>query len=108
VKNKEDKKKKGPEKKAEPDSTAKKGSGEKPEDVPPVKVVFQIKDGTVKQVQIVTGTSSDTEWEIKSGLEEGWEVVTGPYRILSKQLNDGDAVTVDNSMKREMREDEEK
>jgi HlyD family secretion protein len=56
----------------------------------------------------VTGTSSDTEWEIKSGLEEGWEVVTGPYRILSKQLNDGDAVTVDNSMKREMREDEEK
>jgi HlyD family secretion protein len=57
-------------------------------------------------VEVVTGISSDTEWEIKKGLEEGWEIVSGPYRILSKQLKDGDLVTVDNSMKKELRGEE--
>ncbi len=74
---------------------------ENKQDMEPVKVVFVVEEGIAKQVEVTTGISSDTEWEIKSGLEEGMEVVSGPYRVLSKQLNDGDLVTVDNSMKKE-------
>ncbi|MBN1779827.1 efflux RND transporter periplasmic adaptor subunit [bacterium] len=91
---------------AEKDSTETAQEKTGSEDKPPVKVVFRVKDGMAEQVEVTTGISSDTEWEIKSGLEEGWEVVSGPYRILSKQLKNGDVLTVDNSMKREMREDE--
>lgn len=85
------------------DSTDKKEDIKK-EEPPPVKVVFHVVDGIAKQAEVITGISSDTEWEIKSGLEEGMEVVSGPYRILSKQLNDGDLVTVDNTMKQKAEE----
>jgi len=94
-------------KKAEPDSTEKKEKKDEAGEAEPVKVVFEVKDGTAHQVEVVTGISSDTEWEIKKGLEEGSELVSGPYRILSKQLNDGDAVTIDNAMKKKIREGEE-
>jgi HlyD family secretion protein len=90
------------------DSTKMEQTGEEKEEPAPVKVVFRVEDGVAHQVEIVTGISSDTEWEIKKGLEEGREIVSGPYRILSKQLKDGDPVTVDNSMKKEMREEESK
>lgn len=68
----------------------------------PVKVVFEVEDGVVHQKTVTTGIASDTEWEIKSGLEAESEIVSGPYRILSKQLKDGDLVTVDNKMKKKM------
>ena len=91
---------------AEKDSTEKNQEEPPKKESPPVKVVFQVIDGIVHQKEVSTGISSDTEWEIKSGLEEDVEIVSGPYRILSKQLNDGDEVTVDNSMKREMRDED--
>ena len=68
------------------------------EEKKPVKVVFVVKDGYANQVPVTTGISSDTEWEIISGLEDGDEVVSGPYRILSKQIKDRDEVKVDNSL----------
>lgn len=70
----------------------------------PGKVLFVIKDGVAKQVSVETGISSDTEWEITSGAEENDEVVSGPFRLLSKTLKDGDVVKVDNSMKNKMQE----
>ena len=60
-----------------------------------------------KQVSVVTGISSDTEWEIVQGLEEGDEVVSGSYRILSKQLKDGQEVKIDNSQKKKLENNEE-
>ncbi|MBN2103804.1 efflux RND transporter periplasmic adaptor subunit [bacterium] len=92
--------------KTAPDSTEKKDQEKQMDEAEPVKVVFQVKEGIAHQVEVKTGISSDTEWEIKSGLEEGSDIVSGPYRILSKQLKDGDAVTVDNSMKQKVREEE--
>ncbi|HDQ45562.1 MAG TPA: efflux RND transporter periplasmic adaptor subunit [bacterium] len=68
----------------------------------PVNVVFRVDNGIVRQIPVQTGISSDTEWEIKNGLEEGWDVVSGPYRILSQILKDGDAVTVDNSQSKKL------
>jgi HlyD family secretion protein len=63
-------------------------------DEKPVKCVFVVKDGIVHQVAVETGISSDTQIEIVKGLSEGDVLVSGSYRILSKQLKDGDKVTV--------------
>lgn len=52
-------------------------------------VVFVYNNGTVNQVAITTGISDDRNLEIKSGLEGGEEIVTGPYQILSQMLKDG-------------------
>lgn len=72
----------------------------------PVRVVFVVEDEIAHQVQVKTGISSDTEWEIVEGLEEGKEVVSGGYRVLSRQLKDGDKVKVDNTLKKYEREEE--
>jgi HlyD family secretion protein len=88
------------------DSTETKAEDKKPEEEKTVKVVFVIENSIARQVEVETGIASDTEWEITSGLEEGQEVISGPYRILSKQLKDGDEVKVDNSLKKDTSEDE--
>ena len=62
-----------------------------------VKVVFVIEGGVAHQTEVETGITSDTEWEIVSGVEEGQEVVSGSYRVLSKDLKHGNEVKVDNS-----------
>lgn len=59
-----------------------------------VEVVFVVEDGIAKIKPVVTGISSDTNIEIKTGIEEGKQVVTGSYRVLSKTLKDGNAVKI--------------
>ena len=58
------------------------------------KVVFVLDADNKAQVRRVrTGIASDTELEIIEGkLQEGDRVVEGPYRTLSKELNQGDLV----------------
>lgn len=97
-------------KKAEkPDSAALKKTQEAlpAKEEKPVKVVFVLKNGVAHQVAVESGISSDTEIEIVKGLSEGDEVVSGSYRILSKQLKDGDKVTVNNALKQKFREENE-
>jgi len=56
-------------------------------------VVFVVKpDMTVEQRKVVTGISSDTHFQIVSGLEPGDEIVVGSYKAVSKDLKDGDLV----------------
>jgi len=86
--------------KKEPAADSLKTDEAKKKEEKPVKVVFLVKDGAAHQVPVETGISSDTEWELKSGPQEGDEVVSGSFRILSKQLKDGDLVKVDNSVKK--------
>ena len=53
---------------------------------------MNILDGNkVKFVEVTTGITGDSDIEIKSGLSEGQEVITGPSRIL-KTLKEGDVV----------------
>lgn len=59
-----------------------------------IEVVFVIREGKAVMVPVITGISDDTHVEVLSGLQEGDEVITGPYRILSKTLKDGEAVKV--------------
>jgi HlyD family secretion protein len=76
------------------------------EDEKTIKVVFVVKNGLVAQVPVETGITSDTEWEITKGVAEGDEIVSGSYRILSKTLKNGDKVKIDNSLKRQFKENE--
>ncbi|MCF7807702.1 MAG: efflux RND transporter periplasmic adaptor subunit [Candidatus Marinimicrobia bacterium] len=69
-------------------------------DLDPVEVVFVLVDnenGDHKEViqrEVKTGIIGDREFEIKSGLELGDEIVTGPYQEISRGLHDGDIVKV--------------
>jgi len=60
-----------------------------------VEVVFVIlEDNTVELRRVVSGISGTTFIEILSGLEEDEKVVSGPFRLLSRTLKDGDKVNV--------------
>jgi len=61
-----------------------------------VEVVFCIEDGKAIAKQVKTGIQSDELIEILEGLEEGDEVVTGSYRAISRDLENGAVVTISN------------
>ena len=64
------------------------------------RVVFIVKDDVAHQVRVKTGISSDTHWEILSGVAEDDVVVSGSYRVISKELKDGQKVEIDNQAKK--------
>lgn len=74
-----------------------KKSAKKEDDL--VEVVFVVEEGIAHTRPVTLGISDDNYYEIKSGLQEGEEIVTGPYRVLSRTLKDGDKVKVDNKKK---------
>ena len=58
-------------------------------------VVFMVQpDGTVKKQKVKTDIQDINYIEITFGLNEGEEVVTGPYDVVSKTLKDKDKVKV--------------
>jgi HlyD family secretion protein len=69
-------------------------------DLDPVEIVFVLVDNEkgdnkkAVQREVVTGIIGDRDFEIVSGLELGDEIVTGPYKEISRGLNDGDEVKV--------------
>lgn len=66
-------------------------------------VVFIMEADTVRMVKVTTDIQDDEYILIKSGLEAGETVVTGPYSAISKKLDEGDNVRV----KEEKDDDEE-
>ena len=62
--------------------------------VKPVDVVFVLEGDHVKMVPVTTGISDSDYYEIVSGLTEGQEVISGGYKAISKDLEDGKKVTV--------------
>jgi len=58
--------------------------------------VFVIRNGRVQFVQVETGITGITNIEVKSGLKEGDEIVTGSYKAL-RALKPGDRIKVDNT-----------
>lgn len=58
-------------------------------------VVFVLqKDGTVKQFPVKTDIQDLNYIEIKQGIKQGNQVITGPYDVVSKDLKEGDKVKV--------------
>jgi HlyD family secretion protein len=58
----------------------------------PIEVVFVMDGDHVKMVPVKRGISDDNYVEITEGLKEGAEVITGPYKALSHDLEDGTKV----------------
>jgi HlyD family secretion protein len=61
----------------------------------PKEVVFIMDNGTVKMVVVETGISDDDYLQVISGLEGEEEVVSGSYRAISRELEDGSKVRVE-------------
>jgi len=55
-------------------------------------VVFCVEDNKTVAKQVTLGISDDQFYEIASGVQEGELVVTGPFRVLSRTLKDGDLI----------------
>jgi HlyD family secretion protein len=54
-----------------------------------IEVVFIAVGDTTNMVKVVTGIQDDTYIEIVKGVEEGQEVISGPYTAVSKKLKQG-------------------
>lgn len=58
--------------------------------------VFVVNDGKVKFVKVKTGINDDDYIEILDGLKGNEEIVTGSYKVISRDLKDGSRVRVEN------------
>ena len=65
----------------------------------PKEVVFVIKENKAKMIEVKTGISDDTYIEILSGLKGDEDVVSGPYRAISKELDEGSKVSLQSKTK---------
>ena len=76
-------------------NTAAAASVKKPgEAAKPIEVVF-VKDGNhVKMISVKRGISDDSHVEITEGLKEGQEVVSGGYKAINRELEDGKTVKI--------------
>lgn len=77
------------EEEGEPAEKPKNGKNNKPKEV-----VFLADNGKAKMVGVQTGISDDNYIEIISGLTGGEEVINGPYRAISKELEEGKMISV--------------
>jgi len=55
----------------------------------PREVVFVVDGDKVKQAPVKIGISDDNYWEITEGLSEGQEIVTGNFKAVTRDLEDG-------------------
>ena len=61
----------------------------------PKEVVFLAKNGKAKMVVVETGISDDNYLQIKKGIDEGDEVISGSYRAISRELENGSVIRVE-------------
>lgn len=90
-------------------STDAESTGRKADDKPRhVEVVFLVEGDHVKMVPVKRGISDDNYTEITEGLSEGQEVVSGGYKAISKELEDGKKILVGDPDKDAKDKDKEK
>ena len=65
----------------------------------PKEIVFVVENGVVKAVQVKRGISNDSHVEVTEGVTEGMEVVSGTYRAINRELEDGSKVRVEEPKK---------
>lgn len=58
--------------------------------------VFVREDGKAQLRVVETGIQDDSNIEVISGLKESDEIITGPYNLVTKRLDSGDKVGVEN------------
>jgi HlyD family secretion protein len=65
----------------------------------PVEVVFLVKDSKAKMVAVKRGICDESFVEVLEGAVENDEVVSGSYKTIHRELEDGMSVKVDNAAK---------
>jgi HlyD family secretion protein len=55
----------------------------------PTEIVFVVDGDKVKQTPVKIGIADENHWEITEGLSEGQEIVSGGYKAVSRDLEDG-------------------
>ncbi len=65
------------------------------------RVVFVRNGETVKMVNVETGIGDTLHMEIKSGLSDGDEVVSGPFSVITRTLKDGSKIRLEKPKKKE-------
>jgi len=63
----------------------------------PAEVVFLANSPTARMVPVKRGISDEEYVEIVEGLQEGQSVISGGYKAINRELEDGKQVVVDNS-----------
>jgi HlyD family secretion protein len=66
----------------------------------PVEVVFVVDGAKSKMVKVARGISDENYSEIRDGLEEGAEIVSGSYKAINRELEDGKLIKVDNEKRK--------
>jgi HlyD family secretion protein len=92
-------KKPGVEEHPESESSEEEGTtneGKKPE---MIEVVFCVEDNKAVSKPVKLGISDDTYYVVISGVEEGDEVITGPFRVLSRTLKNDDLIEYEKKKK---------
>ena len=59
-----------------------------------IEVVFINDGGVAKMVPVETGISDFENIQVLSGVNQGQEVISGPFSAVSKRLNDGDLISI--------------
>jgi HlyD family secretion protein len=60
-------------------------------------VVFVAEGDSARMVQVTTGIADNTHMQIRSGLEGGERIITGPYSAVSRELEPGAQIAVDST-----------
>ncbi len=58
----------------------------------PIEVVFVVSGDKVKMTPVKIGISDDSYWEVTQGLKENEEIVSGGFRAISRDLEDGNRI----------------
>ena len=75
--------------------SGKSGENKKPGEAPkPSEVVFVMENDRVKAVPVKRGISDEANVEITEGVQEGQEVISGGYKAISRELEDGKKVKI--------------
>jgi len=81
------------------DDESVKNEGKKKTSKGPKEVVFMVEGNSVKMVEVKTGISDDNYIEIKEGLEDSVDVVSGSYRAISRELENNSKIRVEEKEK---------
>ncbi len=65
----------------------------------PKEIVFLVENGVAKAVNVKRGISDDAHVEILDGISEGAQVVSGSYKAINRELEDGAKVRVEEQKK---------
>ena len=63
----------------------------------PVECVFVVDNGKAKMVPVKRGINDEGYVEISDGISEDIEVISGTYKAINRDLEDGSVIKVENS-----------